>query len=96
MPRDAETNAFLMSLFKTTTGIDGGFWLGLSDEREEGVFKWEDGTPLGSYTQWGPGEPHKDHIAAQFQDCVQMTKSGKWADSACIYSAYFICQVNPG
>ncbi|XP_019619864.1 PREDICTED: collagen alpha-1(I) chain-like [Branchiostoma belcheri] len=49
MPRDAKTNAFLMSLFKTTTGSDRRFWLGLSDERQEGVFEWADGAPLGAY-----------------------------------------------
>ncbi|XP_078698732.1 collectin-10-like [Branchiostoma floridae x Branchiostoma belcheri] len=96
MPRDAETNAFLMSLIKTTSGIDGGFWLGLTDERKEGVFEWVDGTPLGAYTQWGPREPLKDHMYAELEDCVYMTKSGKWAVIRCIYLAYFMCQVIPG
>ncbi|XP_078700178.1 uncharacterized protein LOC144926967 [Branchiostoma floridae x Branchiostoma belcheri] len=98
MPRDAETNAFLMSLFKTTTGIDGGFWLGLTDKRKEGVFEWVDGTPLGPYSSWGPGQPRKDHMQAQLQGCVYMTDSGKWFSIACAYHAYayFMCQIIPG
>ncbi|KAI8519855.1 hypothetical protein Bbelb_031120 [Branchiostoma belcheri] len=79
MPRDAETNAFLVSHFKTTTGFDGGFWLGLSDKRKEGAFEWADGTPLGAYNQWAPGRPLKlkDNMHAQLTDCVRMTKGGK-------------------
>ncbi|KAI8521345.1 hypothetical protein Bbelb_010990 [Branchiostoma belcheri] len=78
MPRDANTNAFLMSLFKTTTGSDRRFWLGLSDERQEGVFKWADGTPLGAYAPWDLGQPLKDHVHGQLENCVYMTKSGNW------------------
>ncbi|KAI8489117.1 hypothetical protein Bbelb_331020 [Branchiostoma belcheri] len=95
MPRDAETSAFLISLFKTTTGIDGAFYIGLTDKRKEGVFEWVDGTPLGPYTPWGPGQPLKDSMWAGREDCVYMTESGKWADFGCL-PAYFMCQVIPG
>ncbi|XP_035663427.1 lactose-binding lectin l-2-like [Branchiostoma floridae] len=52
MPRDAETNTFLLSLFKP-----GQFWFGL---RKEGRFKWLDGSALGTYNYWAPGQPNNE------------------------------------
>ncbi|XP_066263218.1 CD209 antigen-like [Branchiostoma lanceolatum] len=56
MPRDAETNALVTSLYKPLHG--GSFlWFGLHDQREEGSFEWVDGSELGAYNNWAPGEP---------------------------------------
>ncbi|KAI8480654.1 hypothetical protein Bbelb_416030 [Branchiostoma belcheri] len=65
MPRDADTNAFLISLYKSVSA--GGFWFGLHDQREQG-FEWVDGSALGPYSSWAPGQPNRAKIAGQ--DCV--------------------------
>jgi uncharacterized repeat protein (TIGR02543 family) len=35
---------------------DAALWLGLSDQAEEGVWQWDDGSPL-TYQRWQPGQP---------------------------------------
>ncbi|XP_078571558.1 alpha-N-acetylgalactosamine-specific lectin-like [Branchiostoma floridae x Branchiostoma japonicum] len=66
MPRDAETNAFLISLHDAVSD-NGSFWFGLHDQAEEGSFDWMDGSPLGTYNSWAPGQP--DNVGDN-QDCV--------------------------
>ncbi|XP_078658507.1 collectin-10-like isoform X2 [Branchiostoma floridae x Branchiostoma belcheri] len=91
MPRDAETNAFLISLYKSMR-TNKHFWFGLHDQREEGRFEWVDGSALGSYSSWGPREP-EDRRGDQ--DCV-LTLKDKWAVYYCDQPYYFICQTAPG
>ncbi|XP_078696534.1 uncharacterized protein LOC144924822 [Branchiostoma floridae x Branchiostoma belcheri] len=95
MPRDAETNAFLISLYKSVRK-DFGFWIGLHDQREEGSYEWVDGSPLGLYNSWGPGEPSN----FQDQDCVLFfnyrSQKNRWHDYDCNVREYFICQADPG
>jgi len=55
MPRDAETNDFLVSLF--VSRVKGNLWFGLHDQREEGSFEWVDGSALGTYSSWYLGQP---------------------------------------
>ncbi|KAI8491486.1 hypothetical protein Bbelb_306860 [Branchiostoma belcheri] len=64
MPRDADTNAFLISLYKSVS-VHLGYWIGLHDQRIEGRFEWVDGSALGPYSSWAPGEPNNGD-----QDCV--------------------------
>ncbi|KAI8494573.1 hypothetical protein Bbelb_277990 [Branchiostoma belcheri] len=92
MPRDAETNDFLASLKKS-----GSYptWLGLHDKREEGRFEWMDGSPLGKYNSWHPGQPNDRHVT---EDCVFMhvgvgPTCGQWWDDFCWRGKYFFCQV---
>ncbi|XP_066301837.1 CD209 antigen-like [Branchiostoma lanceolatum] len=59
MPRDAETNAFLISLYKPVSSSDV-FWFGLHSLRQEGTFEWMDGSALGAYNNWAPGQPNND------------------------------------
>ncbi|XP_078687686.1 uncharacterized protein LOC144919908 [Branchiostoma floridae x Branchiostoma belcheri] len=93
MPRDAETNAFLISLYKSVD--DCPFWFGLHDQREEGRFEWVDGTALGPYTSWGQGRPDNQGN----QDCVVYSglknEKDKWNDEECHDMFRFICQAAP-
>ncbi|XP_019617708.1 PREDICTED: low affinity immunoglobulin epsilon Fc receptor-like [Branchiostoma belcheri] len=94
MPRDAETNAFLVSLYKSL-GDGWSFWFGLHDQREEGKFEWVDDSALGTYNSWAPGEPNN---YGGGQDCVlyAVVLRDKWSDNDCRMRFRFICQTAPG
>ncbi|XP_066270910.1 uncharacterized protein [Branchiostoma lanceolatum] len=92
MPRDDETNAFLISLYQS---VSTSAWFGLHDQREEGQFEWIDGTALGEYSSWGEGEPNNAYGG---EDCAHYrTLSDKtgWNDSPCSRPKSFICQIVP-
>lgn len=38
-------------------GVQGSFWIGITDEVNEGHFVWVTGEPV-TYTNWGPGNPN--------------------------------------
>ena len=43
-----------------TTLLVEDYWIGLSDEREEGVWEWYNGEEL-IYTNWAEGEPNDSY-----------------------------------
>ncbi|XP_066272572.1 uncharacterized protein [Branchiostoma lanceolatum] len=91
MPKDAGTNAFLLSL-KNAVNRPGFFWFGLVDQHQEGGWEWIDGTPLASYSAWSPGEPNN---GAGDEDCAEFFPS-KWNDAKCsVTDRKFICQKIP-
>ncbi|XP_035694120.1 alpha-N-acetylgalactosamine-specific lectin-like [Branchiostoma floridae] len=101
MPRDAETNAFLISLYKSVRA-NGPFWFGLHDQREEGSFEWVDGSALGTYNSWGVEQPDDKWGK---EDCVYYSWTStnivkgwkeKWNDAPCNEQHRFICQAVPG
>ncbi|XP_078617300.1 alpha-N-acetylgalactosamine-specific lectin-like [Branchiostoma floridae x Branchiostoma japonicum] len=94
MPRDAETNAFLISLYKSVSA-KRAFWFGLHDRRVEGSFEWVDGSALGTYTFWAPRQPNNTWGK---QHCVSYNSSSKdkWNDGQCDIAYRFICQAAPG
>ncbi|KAI8511613.1 hypothetical protein Bbelb_107130 [Branchiostoma belcheri] len=98
MPRDADTNAFLVSLSQSVSN-DTDFWLGLHDQREEGTFEWVDGSALCGYDSWAPGQPNS---VLSIEDCVLVSATvtdlwpNKWYDAACHRRMFFFCQVVPG
>ncbi|XP_019614332.1 PREDICTED: collectin-10-like, partial [Branchiostoma belcheri] len=100
MPRDAATNAFLVSL-KNAIDEKSNFWFGLHDRRKEGSFEWIDGTGLESYNYWAPGEPNNNGFD---ENCAHyFTSTGRdsvysnyWNDESCDFVSPFICQVAPG
>ncbi|KAI8518538.1 hypothetical protein Bbelb_045550 [Branchiostoma belcheri] len=51
-------------------GRNRNFWIGLDDRRREKVFKWSDGTTLGSYTNWRK-VPSRHKYAPRLNDCVR-------------------------
>ncbi|XP_035679673.1 alpha-N-acetylgalactosamine-specific lectin-like [Branchiostoma floridae] len=97
MPRDAETDAFLISLYKSVSDRGKFWWFGLHDQREEGSFEWVDGSALGTYSPWASEQP--DNYGGS-EDCVHYssywTTKEKWNDASCTSVFYFICQAVPG
>lgn len=72
-----EEQVFLHQTFRTAEGL----WIGLTDEQQEGVFLWSDGTPL-TFTNWAPpAEPNnsgnEDYVLMNWN--VGSTL-GKWND----------------
>ncbi|CAH1274745.1 BCAN [Branchiostoma lanceolatum] len=60
MPQDAETNAFLVSIYKQQSSHDlflSNYWIGLHNQRKGREFGWIDGSPLGEYNSWALGQP---------------------------------------
>ena len=68
--RNAGQNAWLAQQ------VGDRFWLGLTDTRREGTFKWNDGSAL-TYTNWNHNEPN-DYGSGE--DYVEMLPNGKWND----------------
>ncbi|XP_035687620.1 collectin-10-like [Branchiostoma floridae] len=93
MPRDAETNNFLVSLERNKGSF---YWIGLHDRRTEGKFEWMDGSVLGKYSSWSGREPDSKYGN---EDCVAFSSYsnwGHWYDLKCNNREYFFCQVPPG
>ncbi|XP_078594469.1 snaclec coagulation factor IX/factor X-binding protein subunit B-like [Branchiostoma floridae x Branchiostoma japonicum] len=90
MPRDAEINDFLVSLYNYVPY--SLYWIGLHRHRKKGSFEWVDGSALGDFNSWGPRQPRG------VGECVgyYLNVKGKWKSLPCDYSFHFICQVAPG
>ena len=65
-------------------------WLGGTDEEEEGVWSWVDGSPWG-YSNWGNLGGGK---LGKGQSCMFMKKGQNsfWEDYSCTYRTAFLCQ----
>ena len=93
--QSADENNFILSLRTSKMASAGwSFWIGATDRKKEGDFKWIDGSPW-SYTNWRrPDEPND---AGSGEDCVEMSAQGTWNDNACdnfVHAA--VCKVKPG
>ncbi|KAK7944580.1 hypothetical protein WMY93_000308 [Mugilogobius chulae] len=63
-------------------------WIGLNDQRTEGLFDWIDQTPV-LFSSWEYGEPS---LSGDSEDCVLMRgEKGNWADRSCDEQHGFIC-----
>eukprot|EP00058_Branchiostoma_floridae_P004773 XP_002590261.1 hypothetical protein BRAFLDRAFT_109335 [Branchiostoma floridae] len=92
MPRDAETNKFLVSLERNKGSF---YWIGLHDQRSEGKFEWVDGSALGKYSSWTVEQPDSRYGD---EDCVAFSSHsgrGHWYALKCHYRSYIFCQVAP-
>ncbi len=85
---DPEENQAVGALFRPWS--DGSFWIGLSDDKEEGTWLWLDGTPL-EYLPWGNGEPN-DYGSGE--DCAHSNWGavGGWNDNNCFSREPYVCE----
>lgn len=65
----------------------GSFWIGLSDETNEGAFIWTSGQPI-SFVNWNSGEPNNSNN----EDYVQMVPSGAWSDVSGTVQTYGVVE----
>ncbi|MBN2528987.1 MAG: trypsin-like peptidase domain-containing protein [Deltaproteobacteria bacterium] len=65
------------SLLQRFAGNTNDLWLGLTDEAQEGTWRWHSGESL-SYTNWNSGEPND---AGGNEDYTELyVSSGRWND----------------
>ncbi|MHA1968318.1 MAG: right-handed parallel beta-helix repeat-containing protein, partial [Candidatus Hodarchaeales archaeon] len=64
-------------------------WIGLTDESNEGTWKWVTGEPF-TYSNWHEWEPND----AGGEDYVEMTDGDKWNDLSSDHQLYYICEWN--
>ncbi|XP_035693983.1 uncharacterized protein LOC118428115 [Branchiostoma floridae] len=90
-PRDKITNQFLITL-KNKLDDSSWFWLGMDDRGREGSWRYIDGTRLGEFQPWAPGEPNQH---GGNEDCGMFYQNPRndWNDQDCSSKLYFICQM---
>ncbi|GFO21671.1 macrophage mannose receptor 1 [Plakobranchus ocellatus] len=77
--------------------LDGPYWIGLNDQKEEGSWKWLDESFSLVYAHWGPGQPSNHQTAGhkEGQDCVEVGSQKiktHWNDADCTKAHKFICE----
>ncbi|KAK3101324.1 hypothetical protein FSP39_002679 [Pinctada imbricata] len=68
-----------------------GFWLGATDDQQEGHWIWiKDREPV-DYSDWAPGEPNNKDSE---ENCLEYfaEQSFKWNDAPCRLKRRFICE----
>ncbi|KAI8502490.1 hypothetical protein Bbelb_200780 [Branchiostoma belcheri] len=81
MPKDQETHDFIVR-YRNQFNPNKDLWIGLNDIKTEGNFVWEDGTPLGNFNRWLPGQPNN---VGNMQHCGVLTSEynlypNQWRD----------------
>jgi len=84
-----EQNALMEMMDRSGMGRDR-FWIGATDEAQEGTWKWVDGSPL-AYTNWDVGEP-SNAMGGQHYAEMAGGNGGQWRDLPQDQTRWFICE----
>ncbi|HET6881463.1 MAG TPA: lectin-like protein [Pirellulales bacterium] len=88
-------NDFVLVLAKSGISKLGdldGIWLGATDERQEGDWRWLDGEKV-VFNKWGPGQPNNKQGAEHY--LLLWLSKERWADQpdrSKQHVAYFVCE----
>ncbi|XP_078703514.1 C-type lectin mannose-binding isoform-like [Branchiostoma floridae x Branchiostoma belcheri] len=99
MPKTRKLDVALRNLVKTI-GQNQHYWIGMKDVRSRVVdarrWGWEDGSDLGNYLAWCPGEPSNHKWQPLSKLCVQYWSGNDgypmWDDVHCQFKIRYICQ----
>ncbi|KAJ7316564.1 hypothetical protein JRQ81_002726 [Phrynocephalus forsythii] len=81
--KSAEEEGHVTRILKSSTS-----WIGLTDQVQEGNWKWVDGTDVGpKNSYWQPNEPN----GGRTENCA-LLKNSLWYDSSCKESHRWICE----
>ena len=76
------------------------FWIGFTDEVNEGTFVWDDGSPT-TYTKWAPGEPNnsgptnnEDYTLINTGEGGMSQFDGYWNDADEIFTYKFVMEIS--
>jgi hypothetical protein len=98
---DASENEWIVDTFSTWDNQSRHLWIGLSDDAQEGHYRWHDGTPF-LYRNWGDAQPseggdeHYIHIAGTNMGNIE---PGTWNDlenDPQYFPVYGVVEVGPG
>ncbi|CAH1253114.1 PKD1L3 [Branchiostoma lanceolatum] len=89
-PVDASINQFLIDL-GDAKDPSLQFHIGLHDQNTDALYEWQDGTPLGIFNAWGPGQPSD---SGGNGDCVGFHTGNAWNDYPCSTLNPFICEIS--
>ena len=71
----------------TENGVTDGAYIGLTNV--DGNFKWQDGSTLGSYSNWASWEP--DGTGACVNKMTWGDQKGNWGDRRCNVTKKYVC-----
>ncbi|XP_078661576.1 polycystin-1-like protein 2 [Branchiostoma floridae x Branchiostoma belcheri] len=94
LPLDSHEQAYLV-FFKNCLNQNAQFWLGVS--RPVGTWVDSQGSALGGFSAWAPGEPNLptnlcSHLV--FGAMSDSERRNKWADAPCGQSYRYICETD--
>ncbi|XP_022781324.1 perlucin-like protein [Stylophora pistillata] len=75
---------------------NGRYYIGLTDQDQEGVYRWKGTTDDATYFNWQLGYPHAINIEEN-RDCTVISTHpdnsyGKWSTVPCSNSWFYICE----
>lgn len=92
----AAVNDFIKTTFLDTSGNYDDAWIGLSDQVNEGTWRWSDESLLTGYQNWGGNNLNNfgdnQHCAAILMGYfIDFQYDGHWNDKTCDNVLKFIC-----
>jgi hypothetical protein len=98
---DAEEDQWLFDTFALGDNTTRHLWTGLSDEQQEGDFRWHDGTPF-LYRNWGEGQPGSGddedyiHITGTNMGSIEPATWNDLEDDPQYFPVYGVVEIGEG
>ncbi|XP_065125063.1 C-type lectin domain family 11 member A [Paramisgurnus dabryanus] len=92
MPRDRKEQEALAEYVKSVIPGNWPVWLGINDQRSEGLYLFEDTTRV-TYFQWRKHFLSSQPDGGKRENCVSMASDdGDWWDTYCDRRMYYLCE----
>ena len=85
---------FINQRIQTLYGADS--WIGLNDNKNEGVFRWSADNTLSEYQIWANGKPSENRNNLNCVKILSVRKDGAWSVQNCSQKENYICMRHRG